>query len=409
MTHHSVILGFTLGFLTFVAPSLSGADTGVDDVGPNATDAGMADATSDTGDVIDTSSADTTFDVMEDTSSPTDATTDGDSALDVQEEDAGGGDVRDATAGDGGDTLGDGGPEDVRDDVARDATEDVDEVTDAADKDVKQDIDLPPLPSNDAGEGASDRDTGSPSDAEGIDGGDTAMQARFAGQIELQSRADGEGVTVTLQRPLEEGQETVGTQTTDAEGRFVFEELALARYQVQIEKEGFVMVGETFELDGDRDANYRLFRDQSVDFRVRAIFPENAEVPSDVNFELEGPRGTFTPDEPVAVEEEAAVWERQQLGIGRWTIRATASNYETVNFGFNARGADEARRQLTIKLRMVPLNRRPTPVQEASGCGCSNDRSRGGGGGFRGAPGGGRLSTLLLVGLGLLAMRRRRR
>jgi hypothetical protein len=393
-----------LGLL--LIPGVARADTGPSDTGPS--DVSSSDIGADVRDAGDVG-IDTVSDVGADApdtsadTSPRDATSDvrdGGDALD---------DADDATAGDVRDVTMDGG--DVRDaDLPSDGTSDTESDVDASDmRDTTPESDVGDVETRDvsAPSDVEMQDVATPSDVG--DARDAAPRVQFSGRVELQSTVDASGVTVTLQRRPEEGEtEEIGSQTTGEAGRFAFDELSPGRYQVELEKSGFVSVGETFELSSDRVATFELFRDQSVALRVRAVFPEGTSPPPTVDFELEGPRDTLTPEEPISVDGGEAVWTRDSLGVGRWTIRASASEFETVAFGFDARGAEGARRQLSVRLRMIPTDRSSVPVRETSGCSCGNDRGGGGGGGFRGTPGG-RLSVVLLVGLGVLAMRRRRR
>lgn len=329
--------------------SLDGGDTAVDaslDAGDAAMDA-APDGGGDTGVDAATDSGDTATDATVDTSLE-----DGGSPADAERIDVGD----------------DAGSTDVTEDVAMDVEADDTGERDTAFVDIGQPVDA------DAGE---------------------PERARFSGRATLQSEGDHSGIQVSLER-TDDGGESFD-QTTDGDGRFAFEDLPLGSYEVELSRDGFVTIAESFELVGDREARYTLYQDQQADVRVRAVFTHVDEPPEQVDFQLEGDRGGFAPDEPIAVEDDLAEWRVDEVGVGVWEATAMADGFKDLSYRFAVSGSDDGQSDpVDIRLFMTPDVERPPPP-DTSGCSCPGSESGRGGGGVPGPTTPGPTGAMLLA------------
>lgn len=219
-------------------------------------------------------------------------------------------------------------------------------------------------------------------------------QALFVGEVSVQFRGEDGGVKVTLNRTDGDLERQV---RTDAGGRFEFRELPLGEYEVRLELDGYGTREETFELTGDREKRYDLYRDVDFTLRARASVPDGADADR-VSLELVGGPGENRSTE-VPVDEGSGTWELDELPVGNWTLRAEAGDLDPVETDFQVRpeGADEP-----VTTRLYLRTPEDVPPPSDSGCGCDPDPSSAGGrGGAR--PGGafptGPAAVLLVFGL----------
>ena len=373
-----------LAVVVLICLGVSG--TALADTGTDVSDAGTTSDSGETG-VSDTSGASDAGDTATGDTSPADAgDTEGADATDTAA-----GDTSDTSTGD---VSGDTGGMDAVGDAAGDVSGDTGAM-DAADT-TGGDV------SGDAGD-VSMEDV-SMGDADAADAGDEDADAgptlaRFFGEVFVQNRPDDSGVTVAIERTDGDGS---WEQTTGAEGTFAFDELPLGTYEVEISLDGYVTIMESFELAGDREESYTLVPDQAVDLRVRAIFEDVEDLLEEVAFTLRGERGERTPEGgSIAVEEGVAEWTVSELGVGNWTLTASAEGFREVSMTVDA--TDGERGQLDLRLYMSRDDVNPPPP-DTSGCGCDDDN--GGRGGPSPTPTPGPLGAVVLVALSFVFSRR---
>jgi hypothetical protein len=350
------------------------SDTAVDAASDTSLDAGdtAVDTSLDAGDPALDATPDVQGDTAVDAASDTGDTAT-DTAADTSREDGGGpADVEMIDVVDG-----DAGPTDTADDAAMDVEAD----------DASMDVEA-----EDTGE----RDTAFVDIRRQVDAdAGEPERARFFGQATLQSEGDYSGIQITLERTDDDGGSF--QQTTDADGEFEFEELPLGSYEVELARDGFVTIAESFELVGDREARYTLYRDQQADVRVRAVFTHVDEPPEEVDFQLAGERGEFAPDEPIAVEDEVAEWTVDEVGVGAWEVMAMADGFKDLSYQFAVSGSDDGQSNpVDVRLFMTPDVERPPPP-DTSGCACPGSESGRGGGGVPGPTTPGPTGAVLLA------------
>jgi MYXO-CTERM domain-containing protein len=251
-------------------------------------------------------------------------------------------------------------------------------------------------------------DTGGADTADAkVDAGDTGLMtdaasdadagalSRFFGRVDVEGLEDDSGVEIVLERT--DGDEE-WSRTTGADGTFAFDGLENGAYSVQLTKPEFVTISETFQLNGDRQVRYTMFRDQEVDLRVEAVFPDAETAPDGVRFNLEGPRGPIQPGGAIAVEGNSATWSVENLGVGTWTIQAAAPGFRTTSFQFAVESFDGGMTQHDIRLFMVEGDIEVPPPEGGCGCASSTDGSP--------APS---MMWIVFGLVGVVTMRRRRR
>lgn len=260
----------------------------------------------------------------------------------------------------------------------------------------------------DAGNGT-DGDAATTADGSSADGGAGAdhdvsisvdagpirrRRAFFVGEVAVQFRGDDGGVRATLVRTDGNLERQV---TTDAGGRFEFRELPLGEYELRLELDGYSSHVETFELVGDREARYQLYRNVDFGLRVRASVPEGSEADR-VTLELTGGPGEAKREE-VPIDGGEGTWEVDDVKVGNWRLRAEAGELDPVSVDFQV-DPEEADESVTAHVYLRTPEEVPPPSD--SGCGCDPEpESASGRGGAR--PGGafptGPAALLLVFGL----------
>ena len=377
--------------ICLVVPGATLADTG-----PDATDSGTAIDAGDTA-ISDTSGAPDAGDTASGDTSSVDA---GDTGA-IDASDTTTADAADTTTGDATDTAsGDTGAMDAAGDAAGDVSGDTGAMDAAGDAAGDVSDDTGAMDAGDVSMGDADAaDAGDVDDAGADDADAGPTLARFFGEVFVQNRPDDSGVTIALERTDGDGS---WEQTTDAEGAFSFDELPLGTYEVEISLDGYVTIMESFELAGDREQTYTLVPDQAVDLRIRAIFEDVEEPPEEVAFTLRGERGERMPEGgAIAVEDGVAEWTVSELGVGNWTLTASAEGFRDVSLTVAAE--DGEREQLDLRLYMARADVNPPPP-DTSGCGCDDDN--GGRGGPAPTPTPGPLGAVVLAALSLVFSRR---
>jgi hypothetical protein len=242
------------------------------------------------------------------------------------------------------------------------------------------------------------------SDAGGDAGSDAGVTgpARLHGRVDVRFADDDALVDITLTPQFASWSRS---RTTGASGDFSFDGLPTGQYEVTFQRTDYVELGRTLAIQGDRVLNVSLFPDQNVQLRADARF-DGDSAPSSVDFNLAGQRGDITPDDPISVQDGSAVWTRDDVPVGNWTLTATADGYLDASYELGIRqsaATPSSNNQVRVRLQMIPEDREADTVStDQSGCGCRDEDSRGGGGGR--IPGGFGPGALLLV--GWLALRR---